>query len=173
MIDRTILIASCFVGAAVSGPALARDAAVAAQTVAIPGDRAAPPVAAPTEVIGIAVMDGRDVVWSGSLRIGGQYGNANFSQSKSEYGPPCEAGSVSDGGNSMRSESLSFSIGRHNWQQAPDRFNIHINWTKPVAPCLGEGSDSFGFNRVVLVPRGQSVTIEGSGAMSVRLTRAR
>lgn len=173
MTDRAILIASCILGAALSGPALARDASVAARTVAIPGDRPGLPAAPPSEAIGITVMDGRDVVWSGSLRIGGHYGSANFSQSKSEYGPPCEAGVAADGGNSSRSESLSFGIGRQNWQQAPDRFNVHINSTKPVPPCLGEGSDSFGFNRVVLVPRGQSVTIEGSGSISVRLTRAR
>lgn len=171
MIARTTVFAALALGCALAAPAFAKDRPVAAEAVAKPAMNPSPPAAPPAESIGVAVYDGRDLVWSGSLRVGGPYGSASFSQSKSEYGLSCAAATTTSDRQSASSESLSFGISRYNWQQEPDRFTINLNWTRPVEPCQGEGNDSFGFNRVVTLPRGQSATIEGTGTMSVRLTR--
>lgn len=125
----------------------------------------------PSESISVSILDGRGMVWSGSLRIGGQYGSASFSQSKSEAADPCPGEVWSDANARSSSENLNFSISRYNWQQEPDRFNISLNWSVPVPACQGEGNDSFGFNRVVILPAGQTVTVSGNGSMQVKLTR--
>jgi hypothetical protein len=153
--------------------AVALGGAVQAEQVA---DRAAKPAnqapaARPSETISILVLDGRNIVWSGTLRIGGTYGNASFSQSKSESAEPCPGEARSDGNYRSTNESMNFSIGRYNWQQEPDRFNISLNWTVPMNGCQGEGNDNFGFNRVVTLPPGQTVTVAGSGSMTMKLTR--
>jgi hypothetical protein len=47
------------------------------------------PAAHPSESVAVSVLDGRGLVWSGTLRIGGTYGSASFSQSKNEFADPC------------------------------------------------------------------------------------
>jgi hypothetical protein len=173
---RTLAFTAAMLAAAPTIPAFAKDTAQppAAEAVARSAVRAtAPPAAAPPETIAIAVFDGRELLWSGSLRLGSPYGNANYSQSKSEHGEPCPGAPLPAGNYPSTSQNLSLGISRHNGQQEPDRFNISLNWSKPVDSCQGEGNDSFGFNRMVTVPRGESVTVAGSNAISVRLTRPR
>jgi hypothetical protein len=162
-------IASGLFVAALTGAAQAEQATDRAERVAKPAIQA--PAVRPSERISVTVLDGRDIVWSGTLRIGGNYGNASFSQSKSEAAEPCAGEARSDGNQRSSNESLSFNISRYNWQQEPDRFNISLNWTVPVAACQDEGNDSFGFNRVVTMPPGQTVTVAGSGRLTLRLTR--
>jgi hypothetical protein len=162
-------IASGLLVAALTGAAQAEQAADSAARAAKLAVQ--PPAARPSERIAVSVLDGRDVVWSGTLRISGVYGNASFSQSKSEAAEPCPGEARTDSNQRSSSESLNFNISRYNWQQEPDRFNISLNWTVPVAACQDEGSDSFGFNRAVTVPQGQTVTVAGSGRLTVRLTR--
>jgi hypothetical protein len=162
-------IASSLFVAALTGAAQAEQSTDRAERAAKPAIQA--PAAGPSEKISVSVVDGRDIVWSGALRISGIYGNANFSQSKSEAAVPCPGEARSDSNQRSSNESLNFSISRYNWQQEPDRFNISLNWTVPVTACSDEGNDSFGFNRVVTVPQGQSVTVAGSGRLTVRLTR--
>jgi hypothetical protein len=129
------------------------------------------PAGQPSETVAVSVLDGRGIVWSGTLRIGGNYGSASFSQSKSEAADPCPGDARPESSSRSSSENMNFSISRYNWQQEPDRFNISLNWGVPVAACEGEGNDSFGFNRVVTLPPGQTVTVAGSGTMQVKLTR--
>jgi hypothetical protein len=162
-------IASSLMVIALAGAAQAQQATDRAERAAKPTIQAPP--ARASETISVSVLDGRNIVWSGTLRISGAYGNANFSQSKSEAAAPCPSEARADANQRSSNESLSFSLSRYNWQQEPDRFNISLNWTVPVAACQDEGSDTFGFNRVVTIPPGQTVSIMGSGNMSVRLTR--
>lgn len=167
IVHRTVVAVMAFCGP-LAAPALGKDAAIAREAIALPVVNAAPTAA---ESIGIAVYQGRDPIWTGSLRLGGPYGNASFSQSRNEYGEMCPAEPGTPGRQVNSSESLNFTISRYNSQQEPDRFNISLNWSRPVPRCQGEGNDTYGFNRVVNVQRGQSVTIEGNGGVSVRLTR--
>jgi hypothetical protein len=155
--------------AALTGAAQAEQAADRAERAAKSANQPLP--VRPSERIAVSILDGRDVVWSGTLRISAVYGSASFSQSKNEAAEPCPGEARSDSNQRSSSESMNFSISRYNWQQEPDRFNISLNWTVPVAACQDEGNDSFGFNRTVTVPQGQTVTVAGSGRLSLRVTR--
>jgi hypothetical protein len=168
IVHRTVAVAIACCGL-LSAAAFGKDAAIAREAVALPVTNTAPAV---TESIGVAVYQGREPIWTGSLRLGGPYGSASFSQSRNEYGEICPAEPGAPGRQVNSSESLNFSISRYNSQQELDRFNITLNWSRPVPRCQGEGNDTYGFNRVVNLPRGESVTIEGNGGVSVRLTRA-
>ncbi len=164
-------IASSLMVTILAGSAQAQQATDRAERAAKPAIQV--PAKRQSESIAVSVLDGRGMVWSGTLRIGGTYGNASFSQSKSESSEPCPDEARPEGSQRSSNESMNFSISRYNWQQEPDRFNISLNWTVPVAVCQGEGNDNFGFNRVVTLPPGQTVTVTGSGAMTMKLTRQR
>jgi len=168
IVHRTVAVAIACCGL-LAAPAFGKDAAIAREALALPVANGA---SAAAESIGIAVYQGREPIWTGSLRVGGPYGSASFSQSRNEFGELCPAEPGAPGRQGNSSESLNFSISRYNSQQEPDRFNISLNWSRPVPRCQGEGNDTYGFNRVVNLPRGQSVTIDGNGGVSVRLTRA-
>lgn len=153
---------------AAPGAGLATDIAEA-RTIAMPSQYPAASFAA--EDIGVAISAGPEEIWSGTLRIGGPSANANFSFSKNEYAPPCPSDPEAGTRNQMSSPRVNFSMSRRNWQQNPDEFNVNVNWTKPLPACQGEGSDTLGFNRVVEMPRGRTVRVEGSGGLVLRLTR--
>lgn len=125
------------------------------------------------ETVGVVVHSGMDELWSGTLRLGPQYGNANFSMSKNEYAKPCPGETSGKSRNSSSSTRLSVSLNRYNWQQERDKFSVNVNWSQPIPACQGSGNNSLGFNRVVEVPQGGSVTVEGIGGLKVRLTRER
>jgi hypothetical protein len=166
---KTLIFAG-LAGLAAATSAGAKEADTMRQTV---GAASASETNLATETIAIAVQDGRDSLWAGTLRLGGPYGNASFSQSRNEFAAPCAGGVRPGSGQAMASQQLNFNISRYNPQQEPDRFSINLNWSKPLIACQGEGNDSFGFNRVIAIPRGQSVTVEGSGGLSVRVSRPR
>lgn len=171
--NRIWMTAALMFGVAAS-PLAATDKVAAREAVApsvVPGSPA--PAVPPTEALAIAIVSSGETVWSGTMRIGGPYGSANFSQSRSEYGEPCPGQASPAGRYASSSESVSIGVSRYNWQQEPDRFSINVNWSKPISSCAGEGNDTFGFTRVVTLPRGATVTVEGSGGMTVRLSRPR
>jgi hypothetical protein len=178
MFKHSLALTACLLGAAQLSPALAKDAQLtttrASEAVAKSIDGSSVSTEAPpAETIAIAVYDGRELIWSGSLRIGGPYGSASFSQSRSEYAEPCPGQTLTPGQYNTTSENMNLGISRYNSPQQPDRFTVNLNWSRPVAPCKGEGNDSFGFSRTVTLTRGQTATVEGVGGMSARLTRAR
>jgi len=155
--------------------------ALAAPSVGLATDRAQAGVAVmraqPTEnpfaveTIAVTILGGGEEVWSGNLRIGGQYGNASFSMSKNEFATPCPDQAVADANNQMSNFNLSFNLNRQNWPQSPHRFNVNVTWNRPLPPCRGEGSDIVGFNRAVDIPPGRAVSIEGADGLTVRITR--
>lgn len=151
----------------IAGAGLATDRAEA--TIAMPNVASAE--VAGIEVVGVEIRAGSYVLWSGTLRMGPQYGNASFSQSKSEFAEPCPGEPTSNGSRSMSNHQVSFNISRRNWQQEPDKFNVNVNWTQPLSACEGEGSNSLGFQRVIEVKRGGSATIEGAGSLRVTISR--
>ena len=149
-------------------PALSQDA-VEARTVVKPMNEALP--GGPPTTMDVDVSAPGKQLWSGSLTLGPQYGNAYFSQSKNEYVPPCEGERREAHNRSNANTSLNFNISRANWQQEPDQFNVNFTWTRPLSPCDGQGTDNFGFTRTVDIAPGQSVTIRAAGDVSVRISR--
>lgn len=123
------------------------------------------------ETVAIQIDSETGPLWSGSLTMGPQYGNAHFSQSTNEFASPCP-GERSLGAPVNSNNSLNFNISRANWAQEPDKFNITFNWTRSLPACEGQGTDTFGFNRIVEIEHGGSVTIEGAGGATVTVTRA-
>jgi hypothetical protein len=124
-----------------------------------------------SETIAIEIRADGAPLWTGSLRLGGQYGNASFNQSTNEYSEPCKTKDSSASNGYSSSRQINFSISRRNPQQDRDQFYIYVNWTRPLTGCEGEGSNTYGFNRVLELPPGKTVTIEGTGGMVVKLTR--
>ena len=122
------------------------------------------------ETIAVDLRASGEPLWSGTLRIGGRYGNAGFNQSKNEFAEPC-AGKPSAYENASSNRQLNFNISRRNPQQDPDQFYVYVNWTQPLAACEGEETNTFGFNRVIELPAGKTVSIEGAGGLVVKLTR--
>jgi len=153
---------------AMPGAGLATDIAEA-RTIAMPSQYPAASFA--PEDVGVAISAGPEEIWAGTLRIGGPSGNANFNFSKNEFALPCPGDPEAGSRNQMSRLRVNFSMSRRNWQQQPDSFNVNVNWTKPLPACQGEGSDTLGFNRVVDLPRGETVSVEGSGGLVLRLTR--
>ena len=123
------------------------------------------------ETITIEILAAQDPLWSGRLRIGGKYGNASFSQSISEFAAPCPGEPFDPNASQTTNYQLRLNIGRRNWQQTPNSFNVNVNWVRPLTPCQGEGTNTIGFTRVVDMPRGKTVRIQGTGGLVVRLTR--
>ena len=168
-----------FAATVLAGTLLLGASAVQASPVGTEQDRAAAKVQGMVqpgtgldEGVDIEVRSGGAVLWAGSLRLGSPYGSASFSQSKNEFAPPCP-GQLINPNRSMNSESLNVSVSRNATPQDPDRFNVSVNWTRPLSPCQGEGSDSFGANRVVSVPRGRTETLAAGDGVVLRLTRGR
>ncbi|WFL76737.1 hypothetical protein P7228_12110 [Altererythrobacter arenosus] len=163
---------SCAILAAlalVAGPALAQDQDVIETRAVLAPSQTGGEV----ETVSVEIRASADILWSGTLTLGPQYGNAYYSQSKNEFTEPCASkpGSTADATNS--STSLNLNISRANWSQEPDKFNISFSWTRALDACEGQGNDTFGFNRVVEIPRGRKVTISGPGDAEVTVTRAR
>lgn len=157
--------------AGLTGPALAeqvRDKAVIERSMP-----AALLNAQGSEPIAIVISDGGATVWTGTLKMGRTYGSASFSQSRNEAEDPCPGEAKNNSTNPTSSSSLNFSISRYNWQQEPDAFSISLNWSRPIPVCQGQGNNSYGINRNITLAQGQTVTIEGTGGVSIRLTRAR
>lgn len=147
-------------------------ASVATSTLAedrVQASHIAGPTQSETLHVDIRTPDGP--LWSGTLTLGPQYGNAYFSQSKNEFALPCDNELTDMTGMSNTNSSLSFNISRNNWQQEPNKFNITFNWTKALRACEGQGNDTFGFNRVVDLAPGHSVTIEGANGARVVVSR--
>ena len=145
-----------------AGSALAEDRAIAFPATVS---------AAAAEAVSIDIRTGDGPLWSGTLTLGPQYGNAYFSQSKNEFALPCKGKPVDYGGGANSNSSLSFNISRANWQQEPDKFNVTLNWTKALDPCEGQGNDTYGFTRMIEIERGHSVVIEGANGAVVTITR--
>ena len=116
------------------------------------------------------IGEGRSL-WTGTLRLGGQYGNASFSQSKNEYAEPCPGEPFAGGRANSANHQLRFNLNRRNWQQQPNEFGVNVTWVRPLNSCEGQGSNTVGFERTVTVQRGQQVSITGQGGLSIRLAR--
>lgn len=143
-------------------------AATEARTIA---DVAAPAAASEPTTIDVELNSGSERLWAGSLRLGAPYGNATYSQSKSEFAGTCPGKGSAN--NVSSNENLRLYINRRNSNQQAEQYSVNVNWTRPVAPCDGGGSDTIGFERPVELPPGASVTVVGTGGLSVRLTRRR
>lgn len=146
-----------------AGSALAEDRAIAFPATVS---------ATAAETVSIDIRTGDGPLWSGTLTLGPQYGNAYFSQSKNEFALPCKGKPMNHSGGANSNSSLSFNISRANWQQEPDQFNVTLNWTKALEQCEGQGNDTYGFTRMIEIARGSSVVIEGANGAVVTIARA-
>lgn len=134
---------------------------------------AAESASSPPETISVLIQANSKELWSGSLRLGGDYGSASFSFSKNQYPEPCPGKPA--GGSEIWSSgfSVDLSISRENATEFPDRYVVSANWTQPLTACQGQGGNSVGFNRSVEIPAGRPLRIDGSGGLAVTLTRPR
>lgn len=165
--NRSVMLAA-LAAAFMASPAMAQDSREAMKLDRMASQPA--PTMAP-ETVSVEIRADNRGLWSGTLTMGPQYGNASFSQSKSEFAPPC-AGDRSGWDRPVNSNtSLNFNISRSNWQQEPDEFNVNFSWTRPLSSCEGQGTDNFGFNRRVDIEPGGTITIEGAGGIVARITR--
>ncbi|HSG35624.1 MAG TPA: hypothetical protein VLA37_13910 [Sphingomonadaceae bacterium] len=123
------------------------------------------------ETVSVEIRAGADVLWSGTLRLGPQYGSASFSQSKNEFIGPCDGEPLMANRSYSSNHQINFNISRRNWQQEPDAYSINVTWTQPLAACEGEGSDTLGFNRQFTIPRGGSISVKGAGDLVVTVGR--
>jgi len=119
--------------------------------------------------IDIEMSSGGERLWTGSLRLAAPHGSASYSQSKNEFAGTCNGAEKSR--NTSSNENLRLNINRRNYNQQVDQFSINVNWTQPVAPCEGGGSNTVGFERPVTLPPGGSATVVGTGGVTLRLTR--
>ena len=150
------------------GAVMATDRTIAAaKTVSIPPSQDG----TASETMAIVVQAGTRELWSGTLRIGPRYGNASASMSKNEAAEPCPGDAPDDSDRSMMSFRLNVSVGRYNWQQEPNKFNVNVNWVEPLPACHGEGSNTLGINRVVEILPGKTVSAEGVEGLLVKVTR--
>ena len=125
----------------------------------------------PAETLSVQIVTADGPLWSGTLTIGPQYGNAYFSQSKNEFAQPCEAEAAPANSSSNSNSSLTLNLSRQNWQNSPDSFNVNFSWTRALRACEGQGSDTFGFSRVIKLDRGTSATINGANGSKVTISR--
>ena len=134
--------------------------------------RPAPVVASgEAETLSVEIVTSDGPLWSGTLTIGPQYGNAYFSQSKNEFAQPCEGKPSGSNAASNSNSSLTLNLSRQNWQTNPDSFNVNFSWTRALRACEGQGSDTYGFNRLIELHRGASTTIEGANGAKVIVSR--
>lgn len=125
----------------------------------------------PTETLAVEISARDGLLWSGTLTIGPRYGNASFSQSKSEAVLPCEGKQLDPNNNTNVNSSFNLNFSRSNWQQTPHRFNVNFNRNMALPACEGQGTDSSGFNRVVEILPGSSTTIRGKNGVTVTVSR--
>ena len=154
------LASAIFAVAAVN--ANAQDRAIRPAPVAVSGQ---------AETLSVEIMTDEGPLWSGTLTVGPQYGNAYFSQSKNEFAQPCAGKPASANAASNSNSSLTLNLSRQNWQTNPDSFNVNFSWTRALSACEGQGSDTFGFNRVIDLAPGKSTTIEGANGAKVIISR--
>jgi hypothetical protein len=144
--------------------------AIADQTEArIVGDVAVQPMAQEPATIDVVLSVGSERVWNGSLRLGAPYGNASYSQSKSEYADPCPG--EPSAGSPASNQNLRLYINRTYAQQMPEQFNVNVNWVRPVPECQGGGTNTVGIQRQINLLPGQTVTVTGEAGLVVKLTR--
>jgi hypothetical protein len=123
------------------------------------------------ETLTLEVIADGSLVWDGTLTIGPRYGSASFSQSKSETVAPCGGAPLDPNRNMNVNSSFNLSLSRTNWQQTPDRFTVNFNRSVALPACEGQGNDSSGFNRMVEIRPGSSMTIRGNNNVVVTISR--
>lgn len=167
---RNLIWAAPLLVALIPGPGAAQDRL--ARTDAVLAAQEVANYEGTVETIAIEIRQGSETIWTGTLRVGPQYGNANFSQSISEFAAPCPHEPLSRTSSNSNYDRINFSISRNNWMQEPDSFNINVNRMTPLPACEGEGTNTIGFSRVIDLPKSRPVTVSGEGGLTVRLTRS-
>ncbi|PEQ13153.1 hypothetical protein B2G71_06780 [Novosphingobium sp. PC22D] len=120
----------------------------------------------------VEVRDGKTLLWSGSLMVGGPR-SASFSQSKNEYLPPCpgEEELTSWAAQNGRRTSLRISISPGSRHALPDSFRVSINYDSPSDDCGQRGSNTLGLERVVTLQPRTSDTIRAGSGLMLKLKR--
>lgn len=117
----------------------------------------------------LAIMAGREVLWSGAVRVNNS--GANYSQSLREAQEPC-AGRPADTafGNSTNQRQLSFSISRSYVRNEVRRFNVRVEWTRVTPACEGGGTRSVRLEQPVDLVPGQTLRLAGDAGLTVAIT---
>ena len=125
-----------------------------------------------TRLAEIEVTAGRQMLWTGSLRIG-RNGSSSFSRNQTEAVPDeCQPADPSNASGSVRS-SLSVNLSSYR----ADRSTVQVEWTRPAASCdpsaddgEGTGTRTVQLNQQVDLSTGRLVTVTGDAGLVIRLT---
>lgn len=119
----------------------------------------------------VEVRGGREVLWSGTLRVSGNMAG-EYTQSKREAWSPCPGDAEGASRYPYRQNELRVSLSRRNGDGEADAFSITTSLIRPLESCgEGQGSRSVAITQVVTLAPGASRELTGDGGLSVRLTR--
>jgi hypothetical protein len=119
----------------------------------------------------VAIAVEREVIWSGTVRVG--LAGANYSQSLSQAEEPCagEAAAPRDGYRHNTSvRQINFTLGRRGSREI-DAYSINVRWQRPVGACQGGGTRGVTLDQQITVAPGQTVRLKGDAGLEVTLTR--
>lgn len=120
------------------------------------------------DTIDVTVSAGRETLWSGVLHVNAM--GANYSESLRQALEPCGAKSGADRPYLESQRQLNVSINRRGGREAPDVFNVNVNWTRPAPDCES-GSRGVTFTQRVEIAPGRTVRLAGDGGLAIALTR--
>lgn len=122
--------------------------------------------------LALTVRWGRQILWSGTLRVSGNHMSATYSQSKNESLPACPGSEPDRAGYGRASEQLSVRADRRRAvDTGAEGFLIDVNWTRPLPDCQGEGASTVGMSRIVPLAPGRTATLKGDGDLVVDVRR--
>lgn len=120
----------------------------------------------------LEVRGGKELIWAGSLRVAASAAG-DYSQSRREPFDSCpgEPGASNYPG---RQNELRLSLSRNYGNDAPNRFNLAVNWVRPVEDCAeGHGNRAAAIQQTFNLMPGESRQFSGDGGLAVKLTRRR
>jgi uncharacterized membrane protein len=125
----------------------------------------------PLALFDVAIMAGRDPLWSDSVRVG--QAGVNYTQSLRQADEICP-GRPRSSDEAYRyvesSRQLNFSLSRRGSREV-DSFSVNVRWQRPVSACEGGGNRGVTVEQQMEIAPGQTVRLNGDAGLIVSLTR--
>ena len=153
--------------------------AMQAPVIAVPAPPAPPPRPSPQDEaklravphrIDVRMSAGRELLWEGPLMVSRRQG-ANLNFNKNEATQPLCLEEMSSYENNQT--GIGIGIRALDDRSMADRYMLDIQWTRRAEPraCGSNGSRRGHVDQSVVLPVGQTLTVQGDAGLVIQLTR--